>query len=510
MVKASRAMPLEQTLDPSNGARRDEVIGLRAISMARRNRRSRCEKPDTARTQDQPLRIVSVSAIRRHSPVAPSERIGHVVRHFALEPHDRPVLVVPPTDIPIQRGQITLIVGPSGSGKSSLLDAFERNHQACLNVGRMRFPCDAAIIDFVAASGSFVDAATILTRCGLGEPRLWIRHFTELSAGEQMRARLARAVALAARAGGNTVLLCDEFASLLHKRVAQSIAHNLHKLTKRQGLCCVLAMHDEAHAADLQPQTIVRLEGGGRIHVERRAVPKNAPFRLRRNMRIVAGRKKDYQTFAAMHYRAADELGFVDKVFVLRAGRDDEPLGIVVYAHSPIALSLRNLATNGLFTGRPNLLNQQMRIVRRLVIHPDVRGCGLGHFLVRRTLPLVGTRYVECLASMGELNPVFERAGMRRIGECALPKRCGRAVAALREFDIDPAHREFVIHVARDSRVREIVTNMVHRWYAAISGEGSRRAARQSPEFLAQAFRGLITSRPVYYLWERGAKRNRQ
>jgi hypothetical protein len=151
-----------------------------------------------------------------------------------------------------------------------------------------------------------------------------------------------------------------------------------------------------------------------------------------------------------------------------------------------------------------------LRILRRLVIHPDVRGCGLGHYLVRRTLPMVGTDYVECLATMGEYNPVFERAGMRRVGqyEIAAPRKV--ALEKLREMGVDPNAADFAVIVARRPRVRHIVARIVYEWYEATTAGGERRVARQSPQFLAQTFRGLIASRPVYYLWQRTKRRTRR
>jgi len=44
---------------------------------------------------------------------------------------------------------------------------------------------------------------------------------------------------------------------------------------------------------------------------------------------------------------------------------------------------------------------------------------------------------------------------------------------------------------------------MIYQWYQATTGEGEKRVARQSPQFLAQAFRGLVGTQPVYYLWRR-------
>ena len=204
-----------------------------------------------------------------------------------------------------------------------------------------------------------------------------------------------------------------------------------------------------------------------------------------------------------MHYRATDELGFVDKVFVLRDGADGDTLGIVVYAHSPLELRLRNQATDKRFSRNPQRVNRELRILRRLVVHPDVRGCGVGYHLVRQTLPAVGTPYVECLATMGEFNPVFEKAGMRRIGQCGITRNRLAALDALRAMDVDPNSREFPMQVCRRRRVRAIVTRMVADWYRATTGGGESRIERQSPQTLAQTFRGLIGSRPVYYLWKK-------
>ena len=70
-------------------------------------------------------------------------------------------------------------------------------------------------------------------------------------------------------------------------------------------------------------------------------------------------------------------------------------------------------------------------------------------------------------------------------------------------MDVDPTSRAFVMQVCRRRRVREIVSRIVHDWYAATTAEGAHRVERQSPQFLAQTFRSLIGSQPVYYLWQK-------
>ena len=219
-----------------------------------------------------------------------------------------------------------------------------------------------------------------------------------------------------------------------------------------------------------------------------------------------------------MHYRTAggtfaigksSSLGFVDKVFLLLDRDASEPLGIVVYGHAPLELSLRNHATGGRYVRNAELLNREVRILRRLVIHPDVRGCGLGALLVRRTLPLVGTRYVECLAALGSLHPVFERAGMTRIGLAGKSSYTRQVLQRLDHLGLRPEDPGLERAIAQRPQVRELVVQAVTAWYRATTGAGRRRAAARTNRGLAESFRVMAGTAPVYYLWQRSVELSR-
>lgn len=406
-----------------------------------------------------------------------------------------------PEQARVKPGTLTLVTGPSGSGKSLLLASLSRQRPACRWVDRMPFPGDVSVVDAVAPGQSLADALSALAASGLGEPAQWLRRFEHLSAGEQFRARLARALSLARRSPG-CPLLCDEFGTLLHRRLARAIAFSLRKLVTRERLTVVVATAHDDLRADLAPDTVVRLTWRGEATVEAGARAARGPS-LARRLRIERGSLREYEALAALHYRRRRQVGYVDRVYVLREGIGGEPLGVVVYGHSPLELSLRNEATGGRYRGDAARLNREVRILRRLVMHPDVRGCGLGHRLVAETLPRVGTKYVECLAAMGVVNPVFEKAGMRRIGLCAQPDGLRESMRAIAALGADPLATDFVEAVCRRPAVRRIVAKAVCDWYRASTGGGDRRVARQDPATLARTYRQMVGSQPVYYLWSR-------
>ncbi len=451
---------------------------------------------------------VTLECVRAGRQALPSSRTARVALQFGLPLTSESERVLEPLQVRLGPGRIALFVGPSGSGKSTALQMIARQCPGGHDVGRIRFAPRRPVVDGICPSHALQRAIELLGDCGLGEARLWVRSLDELSEGQRFRARLARAIGHHMQSRSSAPLICDEFASGLHRRLAQAIAFNLRKLAGRHGLSLVLACSDETIAKDLQPDVIIRLLGGGRHVIDERR-PRKRSISFGRRLVIEEGSRRDYDQFASMHYRTTDELGFVAKVFVLREGRGGDLLGIVVYSHGPLELALRNRATNKRFSRNPRRLNREMRIIRRVVVHPDVRGCGLGHRLLRDTLPRVGTKYVECLATMGEFNPVFEKAGMTRIGTCAMPPYRARVLSELAALDVDPCRRDFVMQVSRRPRVRRLVAELVYRWYQATTAGGERRVERQSPQLLAHTFRGLVGSRPVYYLWRRPDRRKR-
>ncbi|HMB96722.1 MAG TPA: GNAT family N-acetyltransferase, partial [Tepidisphaeraceae bacterium] len=60
-------------------------------------------------------------------------------------------------------------------------------------------------------------------------------------------------------------------------------------------------------------------------------------------------------------------------------------------------------------------VNQNLRIISRVIVHPQFRSLGLSTILVRHLCKHCPTRYVESIAMMARAHPFFENAGMTRI-----------------------------------------------------------------------------------------------
>ena len=60
-------------------------------------------------------------------------------------------------------------------------------------------------------------------------------------------------------------------------------------------------------------------------------------------------------------------------------------------------------------------MNAKLSTINRVVIHPKYRTAGLGARLIRETLPLAGTLYVELIAVMAKYSPFAEKASMRKV-----------------------------------------------------------------------------------------------
>ncbi|HUW99387.1 MAG TPA: hypothetical protein VMY35_00275 [Phycisphaerae bacterium] len=230
---------------------------------------------------------------------------------------------------------------------------------------------------------------------------------------------------------------------------------------------------------------------------------------------IERGTRADWEALAPLHYRS-HAAGAVSDIFrmVHRAtGEASETLvGVIVYSRSPLSLSARNRATGGRYrVGRGasagRLINDELRIVSRVVIVPNWRGLGLASRLVAETLPLVGTPLVEALAAMGRVHPFFEQAGMTAYGS-ADPPAGERLRAALESAGLDRADRRSAEALetrlaALAPEAQRLANHEIERWARSYLAAKNHRTQCPERRRMLELVARHLDSVPVYYLWRR-------
>ena len=242
-------------------------------------------------------------------------------------------------------------------------------------------------------------------------------------------------------------------------------------------------------------------------------------------IRVERGVRSDWLALSALHYRS-HHAGAVTDIFrmmyappffpsppsPLPQGERGILIGVIVYSRSPLSLSARDRATGGRYRtgglGRvatAGLINRELRIISRVVLTPNWRGLGLGSRLVAETMPEVGTPYVETLAAMGEMHPLFVRAGMAAYPQ--QPSAEGeRLRAALDAAGLGRADRRNAARLeeslgALDPAAQRLAEREIARWARSYLGAKNHRTNRPDRRRMLDLVARHLDSAPVYYLW---------
>jgi ABC-type lipoprotein export system ATPase subunit/GNAT superfamily N-acetyltransferase len=321
---------------------------------------------------------------------------------------------------------IVYITGDSGSGKSVLLKALEKDIKqdmklSTINIADIQPPLGKPLIETVGSS--LEESLELLSKVGLNDAFLFLRTYEQLSDGQKYRYKIAKMMESRAQ-----FWIMDEFAATLDRDTAKIVAFNLQKLARQQGKAVLVATTHTDLLVDLNPSVHIHKRFGKEITVNYYPNVLAKECSLIREMRIDEGTTEDWRKLAGFHYRSHKIAG-PRKIFCLKRG--EEICGVIVYCHPPPTCFGRRLVLPKMSMKK---LNEKLSIISRVVVHPKYRAIGLGSKLVRETLHLVGTPYVEMPAVMAKYNPFAEKAGMQKIAEQPPPKQALKIAQILQQL----------------------------------------------------------------------------
>jgi putative ABC transport system ATP-binding protein len=218
---------------------------------------------------------IRVTSPPTSDPILRTEHLGRTVKDKIL---------VEDVTFEVRTGEVLAIVGPSGSGKSSLLRLLNRLDEptsgtvyvegtdyrqiaprdlrrklGMVNQRPYLFPgtVEQNLQFGPQQRGDSLSPDSIeqlLTRVGLKSYAS--RNVANLSGGEAQRVSVARTLA-----NSPLVLLLDEPTSALDEASKLEVESSIQRIVHDQGMTCVLVTHDTAQAARLSEQALL-LEGG--------------------------------------------------------------------------------------------------------------------------------------------------------------------------------------------------------------------------------------------------------
>ena len=421
--------------------------------------------------------------IRYRSRAMLTERTAAVAEAFGLGlDGEREHVVYDDLRLKMGPGDVVYISGESGSGKSVFLRALERDLGGeAANIDGVEVDPDRPVIDTVG--GTFRDGLRLLSAVGLNDAYLLLRRYPEFSDGQRYRYRLARLMERPER-----FWLADEFCSTLDRTTARVVAFNVQKQARRLGRCLIAATCHTDLGEDLAPSVHVRKGFGSRLEVDYTPDASASACSVAREVTIEPGTPADYRSLAEFHYRSG-RLPPPVAIFAMRRGR--ELVGVVVYSYPGINCFGRSLAMGRRVPVEE--LNREWAVISRVILRPRYRSMGLGHRLVRETLPRVERRYVEAVAVMALYNPFFERAGMEKITETAPDDSIVEAVEGLRRLGFNPVtlasesanfDRLKRMTVGEMEAVREVLLSISSGYYKRLVS--SRHPYVKKREFLSR------------------------
>jgi ABC-type lipoprotein export system ATPase subunit/GNAT superfamily N-acetyltransferase len=275
--------------------------------------------------------------ITRKSDIQKSFRVESVMGRFDIQSKKIEERFIGNIDLP-EKWQIGLIVGKSGSGKSTILnELFPKAKQFIYTT--------SAILDDMPENQNIDTIVKTFNSVGFSSPPSWLKPYNVLSNGEKMRVDLANAIMQS-----GPLFVFDEFTSVVDRQVAKIGSFAVQKAirkTDKQFVACTCHYDVEDW---LLPDWIFNTD----TMTFKLSQKKNRP-ELR--FKIFKSNRSYWRMFARHHYLSGEHSNAA-AVFI--ATINDHICGFCSVIHFP----------------HPRIRN--MKKIHRLVVLPDYQGISVG------------------------------------------------------------------------------------------------------------------------------------
>lgn len=162
--------------------------------------------------------------IERTNNVSISDRVSEVMIDFDIKEEHSNESFEGSIDIDNKKWNIGLIVGGSGTGKSTIAkELFARYY-----INGFEYD-DRSVLDNMPNKCTTKEIELAFTSVGFSSPPSWLKPYRVLSTGEKMRIDLARAIL-----SENNTIVFDEFTSVVDRQVAQTCSIAIQKEIRRR------------------------------------------------------------------------------------------------------------------------------------------------------------------------------------------------------------------------------------------------------------------------------------